>query len=61
MSDTQVLCGFLLIVVDIVFNGFGWGHIFDSWFPNKCLLTLLIIVDAITVIILVLGALGVFG
>ena len=64
MSEIQNLCIIALILMDAIFNIVGWLNICTDIGIrdiNKPLLIVLISVDALTVILLILGAIGVFG
>ena len=61
MSDIQSICiGFLCIIL-VVFNLVGWVEVFLEDENRKALLRILIPLDVVIVVILMLGAFGVFG
>ena len=61
MSDIQSICiGFLCIIL-AVFNLVGWVEVFLEDENRKALLRILIPLDVVIVVILMLGAFGVFG
>ena len=61
MSDIQSICiGFLCIILAI-FNLVGWVQVFWKMETKKALLCILIPLDVVIVVILMLGAFGVFG
>lgn len=61
MSDIQSICiGFLCIIL-AVFNLVDWVQVFLEDGNKKALLCILIPLDVVIVVILMLGAFGVFG
>lgn len=61
MSTIQIFSILLLFIVDIIFNVFGWATIDCGTVDRPILRWLLILSDVVTVVALVLGALGLFG
>lgn len=64
MSETQTICVIFLGIADFAFNLAGWINVLADYSvgdkPPKPLLITLIVVDVITVLFLILGAIGVF-
>ena len=61
MSAIQMFSILLLFIVDLIFNVFGWSTIDCDTVDRPILRWLLILSDVITVIALILGALGLLG
>ena len=62
MSKIQIFSIIMLFIADVIFNLVGWIVIeIDTAYAHPILPFLLVLSDIATVVILVLGALGVFG
>lgn len=61
MSATQIFSILMLFIVDLIFNVFGWSTVDCDTVDRPILRWLLIWADVVTVVALVLGAIGLFG